>query len=184
MEYDRHRNLRDRDPGSDSFSFHGVLHGPTGRAARRCGYLLDCGFARAGRALLRICARVAASRAAAAYPAHLTPRARFRSVAWQIRFTACSDPRRCTEHERARCPGTWGALGELRATQSGQSNPPLSVTRIVSECPAKWAFSMFPTQFWSAEFRRGPRKRLRRCEYGMIGTCRAPSLLSCECYPT
>src|ERR1700730_1517997 len=78
MEYDRHRNLPDRHPGSDPFSFDGVLHGPTGRAARRCGYLLDCGSARAGRALLRLGARRAASRAAAAHPAHLTPQARFR----------------------------------------------------------------------------------------------------------
>src|SRR5580692_7392816 len=73
MEYDRHRNLPDRDPGADPLSVDGVLHGTTGRAARRCGYLLDCRSARAGRALLRICARLAASRAAAAYPARLTP---------------------------------------------------------------------------------------------------------------
>jgi hypothetical protein len=39
VEWHRHHHLPDRNPGSDPVSFHGVLHGPTGRAARRCGYL-------------------------------------------------------------------------------------------------------------------------------------------------
>ena len=64
-------NLPDRNPGSDSLSFHGVLHRPIGRAARRRGYLLDRGFARARHSLLRICAHLEASRTAEADPAHL-----------------------------------------------------------------------------------------------------------------
>ena len=57
MEHNRHRNLSDRHPGSDPFPLHVVLHGPAGRAARRCRCLLDRGFARAGRSLLPIRAR-------------------------------------------------------------------------------------------------------------------------------
>jgi hypothetical protein len=37
---------------------------------------------------------------------------------------------------------------------------------------------------WSAEIPHGLHKRVRRCEYGMIGTCWAPLPSSCECYPT
>ncbi len=81
VEYDRHLDLPDRDPGSDPLSFHGVLHGTTGRAGGRCGYLLDCRPARAGRSVLRIRSRLAAARAAAAHPARLTTPARINFAA-------------------------------------------------------------------------------------------------------
>src|SRR6202044_1524094 len=71
MEYDRCRDLSVGDPGSNPVSFHGVLHGPAGGAAGRCGYLLDRGFARARRAVLRVRARLAAARAAAAHLARV-----------------------------------------------------------------------------------------------------------------
>ncbi len=32
--------------------------------------------------------------------------------------------------------------------------------------------------------RHSPPERVQRCGYGMIGTCWAPSLSSCGCYPT